>query len=95
MGRWLEEMPASTPVTVFAEIASLEEKQSLHRDVRWFVRGESPSLDEALAALPIPAGDTFWWVAVESMCRPHPALVAGRKARYRQGLGEGDRVFSG
>jgi NADPH-dependent ferric siderophore reductase len=67
IGRWLEEMPASTPVTVFAEIASLEEKQSLRRDVRWFVRGESPSMDEALTALPIPAGDTFWWVATESM----------------------------
>lgn len=67
IGRWLEEMPATTPVTVFAEIASLEEKQSLHRDVQWFVRGESPSMDEALASLPIPAGDTFWWVAVESM----------------------------
>jgi NADPH-dependent ferric siderophore reductase len=52
---------------VFAEIASLEEKQSLRRDVRWFVRGESPSMDEALAALPIPVGDTFWWVATESM----------------------------
>jgi NADPH-dependent ferric siderophore reductase len=67
IGRWLEEMPASSPVTVFAEIASLEEKQSLRRDVRWFVRGESPSMDEALAALPIPVGDTFWWVATESM----------------------------
>lgn len=67
MGRWLEEMPSTTPVTVFAEIASLEEKQSLQRDVRWFVRGELPSMDDALAALPIPTGDTFWWVAVESM----------------------------
>ena len=67
IGRWLEEMPSSTPVTVFAEIASAEEKQSLRRDVRWFVRGESPSMDEVLATLPIPSGDTFWWVAVESM----------------------------
>jgi NADPH-dependent ferric siderophore reductase len=45
----------------------VEEKQSLRRDVRWFVRGESPSIDEALASLAMPAGDTFWWVAVESM----------------------------
>jgi NADPH-dependent ferric siderophore reductase len=67
IGRWLEEMPPSTPVTVFAEIGSPEEKQSLRRDVQWFVRGESPTMDEALAALPIPAGDTFWWVATESM----------------------------
>jgi len=66
IGRWLEEMPAKTPVTVFVEISSAEDKQSLKRDVRWFVRGESPSLDEALATLPIPQGDTFWWVATES-----------------------------
>jgi len=66
IGRWLEEMPESTPVTVLAEIVSDEERQALKRDVRWFVAGESPSLDEALAALPIPAGDTFWWVATES-----------------------------
>jgi len=66
IGRWLEEMPEGTQVTVLAEIASAEEKQALAREVRWFVRGESPSLDEALATLPIPQGDTFWWVATES-----------------------------
>jgi NADPH-dependent ferric siderophore reductase len=66
IGRWLEEMPASTPVTVLIEISASEERQSLKREVRWFIRGESPSLDEALAALPIPQGDTFWWVATES-----------------------------
>lgn len=66
IGRWLEEMPASANVTVLAEIASAAEKQSLARDAQWFIRGESPSLDEALAALPIPHGDTFWWVATES-----------------------------
>lgn len=66
IGRWLEEMPADTAVTILAEIASPEEKQALARDAHWFIRGASPSLDEALAALPIPAGDTFWWVATES-----------------------------
>lgn len=66
IGRWLEEMPKDTKVTVLAEVASLDEKQALARDARWFVRGESPSLDEALAELPIPQGDTFWWVATES-----------------------------
>jgi NADPH-dependent ferric siderophore reductase len=66
IGRWLEEMPATTPVTVLAEITSDEERQSLKREVRWFVAGESPSLDETLASLPIPQGDTFWWVATES-----------------------------
>lgn len=66
IGRWLEEMPASREVTVFVEVASPAERQTLARDVRWFVPGESPTLDEALAALPVPPGDTFWWVATES-----------------------------
>jgi NADPH-dependent ferric siderophore reductase len=66
IGRWLEEMPASTKVTVLAEIASPAEKQTLAHEAQWFIRGESPSLDEALAALAIPPGDTFWWVATES-----------------------------
>lgn len=66
IGRWLEEMPANTPVTVLAEIASDEERQVLKRDVRWFIAGESPGLDDTLAALQIPEGDTFWWVATES-----------------------------
>lgn len=67
IGRWLEEMPASKPVTVLVEIASNEEKQVLAREVHWFVRDRSlPSLDDTLAALPIPSGDTFWWAATES-----------------------------
>ena len=66
IGRWLEEMPAETKVTVLVEIASEAERQVLKRDVRWFVPGESPSLDDAVASLPMPDGDTFWWVAVES-----------------------------
>jgi NADPH-dependent ferric siderophore reductase len=66
IGRWLDEMPKDTKVTVLAEIASVEEKQSLAREAQWFIRGESPSLDDTLAALAIPPGDTFWWVATES-----------------------------
>jgi NADPH-dependent ferric siderophore reductase len=67
IGRWLEEMPATTRVTVLVEVAAGEERQVLARDVHWFIRGAStPSLDDMLAALPVPAGDTFWWVAVES-----------------------------
>ncbi|UPG92899.1 siderophore-interacting protein [Luteibacter aegosomatissinici] len=66
IGRWLEEMPKDTAVTVLAEIASAEEKQDLTRDVRWYIRGESPSIDDVLASMPLPAGDTFWWVATES-----------------------------
>jgi NADPH-dependent ferric siderophore reductase len=67
IGRWLEEMPTTTPVTVLVEVAANEERQVLAREVHWFVRGKStPSLDDMLAALPIPSGDTFWWVATES-----------------------------
>jgi NADPH-dependent ferric siderophore reductase len=67
IGRWLEEMPTTTPVTVLIEIAATEERQVLARDVHWVIRGKStPSLDDMLAALPIPPGDTFWWVATES-----------------------------
>ncbi|MDF4025830.1 siderophore-interacting protein [Luteibacter sp. PPL201] len=66
IGRWLEEMPAEHRVTVLAEVPSLDERQALARDVRWFVRGQAPSLDETLATMPLPKGDTFWWVAVES-----------------------------
>ncbi|HEY4091760.1 MAG TPA: siderophore-interacting protein [Luteibacter sp.] len=66
IGRWLEEMPKDTAVTILAEVASADEKQVLARETQWFIRGASPSLDEALATLPIPRGDTFWWVATES-----------------------------
>lgn len=66
IGRWLEEMPADRNVTVLVDVSSLDERQTLARDATWFVAGQSPSMDEALAALPIPHGDTFWWVATES-----------------------------
>lgn len=66
IGRWLEEMPTDRNVTVLVEIDSDAERQALPRDVRWFVAGASPDLDEAVASLPIPDGDTFWWVATES-----------------------------
>jgi len=66
IGRWLEEWPETIPMTVLVEVPSNEERQVLQRDVRWFVAGESPGLDEALASLPLPPGDTFWWVATES-----------------------------
>jgi NADPH-dependent ferric siderophore reductase len=66
IGRWLEEMRPDAKATVLVEVPSDDDRQVLARDARWFVEGESPGLDEALAALPIPDGDTFWWVAVES-----------------------------
>jgi NADPH-dependent ferric siderophore reductase len=66
IGRWLEEMPATQPVTVLVEVGHEADRQALQREVRWFIRGRSPSLDDALAALPMPHGDTFWWVATDS-----------------------------
>ena len=66
IGRWLEEMPKDTAVTILAEVASADEKQDLARETTWFIRGQSPSLDEVLATLAVPPGDTFWWVATES-----------------------------
>jgi NADPH-dependent ferric siderophore reductase len=80
IGRWLEEMPAGTTTTVLVEVASDAERQALARDVRWFVAGESPGLDEAVASLPLPEGDTFWWVATESgRARRLRALLVERR----------------
>ncbi|NID05929.1 siderophore-interacting protein [Luteibacter jiangsuensis] len=66
IGRWLEQMRPDAKATVLVEVPSLDDRQALARDAQWFVTGTSPGLDEALASLPIPEGDTFWWVAVES-----------------------------
>jgi len=66
IGRWLEQLRPDAKATVFVEVPSLDDRQDLARNARWFVEGESPRLDEAVASLLIPEGDTFWWVATES-----------------------------
>ena len=66
IGRWLEQLRPDAKATVFVEVPSLDDRQELARDARWFVEGKSPGLDQAVASLPIPEGDTFWWVATES-----------------------------
>ncbi|NII53751.1 NADPH-dependent ferric siderophore reductase [Lutibacter sp. SG786] len=59
-------MRPEAKATVLVEIPSLDDRQALARDVQWFVEGSSPGLDLSIASLPIPEGDTFWWVATES-----------------------------
>lgn len=73
IGRWLEEMPAGTPVEVLLEIPDARDRQSLssaaHVNVTWLERdGQPPGerLEHALRDLPNAAGDTFYWIATES-----------------------------
>lgn len=80
MGRWLEVMPANATVTLLAEIPDRADRQSLrsnaHFDVQWLERqgadaATSNLLETALRRLPIPAGDTFYWIATESQRARH------------------------
>lgn len=71
IGRWLEEMPASAKVMVIVEVANENERQDLashaQADIRWCFRNAgSDTLETSLRDLPMPSGDTFWWVATES-----------------------------
>ncbi len=75
IGRWLAEMRSPASVDVLVEIADAEDRQSLPSDARvnitWLERqGESAQsshrLEQALRQLPVPAGDTFYWIATES-----------------------------
>jgi len=63
IGRWLEELPASTRATVLVEIADERDRQLLHSlanvHVTWMHRDGTPPgggtlLQDALAALPLP-----------------------------------------
>jgi NADPH-dependent ferric siderophore reductase len=73
--RWLESLPAATPVTVILEIADAHAEIELataaflsltwvHRDGR--APGDAPLLLSALERLARPSGDFFAWVACES-----------------------------
>ena len=75
MGRWLEEMPASTRVEVLAEIPHADDRQSLRSralfNITWLERNgtaadQSDLLERALRELPTPTGDTYYWIATES-----------------------------
>ncbi|EIL95434.1 siderophore-interacting protein [Rhodanobacter sp. 115] len=75
IGRWLEEMPASTRISALIEIPEVQDRQSLPArtglDITWLERDGRPAeqeglLEHALHALPTPPGDTFYWIATES-----------------------------
>lgn len=75
IARWLEELPVTARATVLAEIPQLADRQTLsseaYFEVQWLDRhgasgADSHLLEDALAALPTPKGDTFWWIATES-----------------------------
>lgn len=75
IGRWLEQMPAGSRVTVLVEIPEAADRQTwasaadVH--VTWLARndlsaGESDLLEQALHRLSPPEGDAFYWIATES-----------------------------
>jgi len=75
IARRLAELPAGTRAFVLAEIAGPAEEQPLPSaatlSVHWVHRGSaepgsSEALSQALAALQLPAGDGYAWIAAES-----------------------------
>lgn len=75
IGRWLEELPYGTHAIVLMEIPGSADRQMLESraqvDFAWLERdnldaASSQLLEHALAQLPTPEGDTFWWIAAES-----------------------------
>ncbi len=75
MGRWIESSGGKAPIIALIEIPDDGERQSLdipaNATVTWLPRNgasaaESGLLEQALRQLPVPAGDTFYWVAAES-----------------------------
>ena len=89
IGRRLEELPAGTRTIVVAEVADAAEEQRFDTrtrlETRWLHRngaapGEGTLLQTAVAALELPSGDGYAWVAAEAATakslRAH--LVGGR-----------------
>ena len=73
IGRRLEELPATTRALVVAEVADKEEEQRFTSrasvEVRWLHRngaGTTSLLEDAIAALRIPQGEGYAWVAAEA-----------------------------
>jgi NADPH-dependent ferric siderophore reductase len=75
MARWLESMPAATPVTAIVEVADERHEIALHTaatlSLTWVHRngrepGDAPLLLAALERLARPSGDFFAWAACES-----------------------------
>ncbi len=75
IGRRLEELPAGTRAVVVVEVADVGEEQRFDTraqlDVHWLHRdgnepGASPLLQNAIAALSLPKGEGYAWVAAEA-----------------------------
>ncbi|WP_032826626.1 siderophore-interacting protein, partial [Bordetella holmesii] len=71
IARRLEELPASTQALVLMEVPShtnqLPLTSAARLQVRWLARDAGdPSLADAAAALQLPAGEGYMWVAAES-----------------------------
>jgi NADPH-dependent ferric siderophore reductase len=71
IGRWLEELPPAAHAVVIVEVANERERQLLpsKASVQWqwcFRNAGSDTLETCLRGLPLPPGDTFWWIATES-----------------------------
>lgn len=75
MGRWIESSNGRAPITALIEIPDQADRQSLptaaNVAITWLPRNggdaaASGLLEQALRELPVPAGDTFYWIAAES-----------------------------
>ena len=73
IGRRLEELPATARALVVAEVADKEEEQRFTGrasvEVTWLHRngsGTTSLLEDAIAALRIPLGEGYAWVAAEA-----------------------------
>ncbi|NMG37260.1 siderophore-interacting protein [Azoarcus sp. TTM-91] len=70
IARRLEELPAGARALVVAEVDEAAEELDLHSAatlaLHWVHRGAGASLREAVAALQLPPGEGYAWVACES-----------------------------
>ncbi|MDF2980112.1 MAG: Siderophore-interacting protein, partial [Actinomycetospora sp.] len=88
IGRWLAELPAGARAEVFCEVADAAEEQELASaadvTVHWLHRdgvpaGEAALLHDALAAVTLPPGRGFVWVAGEAgALRPVRRMLRAR-----------------
>ncbi len=75
IGRWIESLPGSARATVIAEVPESGDRQhwesAAQVDATWLARSQRPvaagdALCAAAAALPVPPGDAYVWIAAES-----------------------------
>ncbi|ASW55460.1 siderophore-interacting protein [Plantactinospora sp. KBS50] len=79
LGAWLEALPAAATVLALAEVAGAAERQPVAREVTWLHRDRGESLADAVAALELPPGDGYVWIAGEATgLRPVRRDLRGR-----------------